>query len=86
MVTHTWNSCSAINPSKVHTHPEKWAAIYDAVPGEHLGVRCLAQEHLSHGIEGEEEHWTLTPPPTFPAGPRLIRPRLPFLTVSNTNY
>ncbi len=58
MVTHTLNSCSAINPSKVHTHPEKWAAIYDAVPGEHLEVRCLAQEHLSRGIEGEEEHRT----------------------------
>ncbi len=54
MVTHTRNLCSAFIPSKVHTHssehthtvnthPEQWAAIYAAVPGEQLGVRCLAQ-------------------------------------------
>ncbi len=60
MVTHTRNLCSAINPSKVHTHssehtytvnthPEQWAAIYAAAPGEQLGVR-----HLSRGIEGGE--------------------------------
>ncbi len=65
MVTHTRNLCSAINPSKVHTHssehthtvnthPEQWAAIYAAAPGEQLGVRCLAQGHLSRGIEGGE--------------------------------
>ena len=65
MVTHTQNSCSAFNPSKVHTHssehthtvnthPEQWAAIYAAAPGEQLGVRCLAQGHLSRGIEGGE--------------------------------
>ncbi len=64
-VTHTQNSCSAFNPSKVHTHssehthtvnthPEQWAAIYAAAPGEQLGVRCRAQGHLSHGIEAEE--------------------------------
>ncbi len=86
MVTHTLNSCSAFNPSKVHTHSsehthtmnthlEQWAAIYAAAPGEQLGVRCLAQGHLSCGIEGGE---TLNsgesavhsfPPPTIPAGP-----------------
>ncbi len=65
MVTHTRNSCSAYNPSKVrthssehthtvNTHPEQWAAIYAAAPGEQLGVRCLAQGHLSRGIEGGE--------------------------------
>ncbi len=37
----------------VNTHPEQWAAIYVAVPGEQLGVRCLTQGHLSRGIEGE---------------------------------
>ncbi len=54
MVTHSLNSCSAFIPSKVHTHisehthihrehthPEQWAAIYAAAPGEQLGVRCL---------------------------------------------
>ncbi len=82
MVTHTRNLCSAINPSKVHTHssehthtvnthPEQWAAIYAAAPGEQLGVRCLAQGHLSPGIEGEESAVHSLPPPTIPAGPRL---------------
>ncbi len=38
-----------------HTHTQQWAAIYAAVPGEQLGVRCLAQgSHLSCGIEGGE--------------------------------
>ncbi len=82
MVTHTWNLCSAFNPSKVHTHssehththtvnthPEQWAAIYAAAPGEQLGVRCLAQGHLSRGIEGGESAVHSLPPPTIPAGP-----------------
>ncbi len=78
MVTHTRNLCSAINPSKVHTHssehthlnthPEQWAAIYAAAPGEQLGVRCLAQGHLSRGIEGGESAGHSLPP-TIPAGP-----------------
>ncbi len=72
MVTHTRNLCSAFNPSKVHTHtvnthPEQWAAIYAAVPGEQLGVRCLAQGHLSRGIEGGESAVHSLPPPTIPA-------------------
>ncbi len=63
MVTHTRNLRSAFSPSKVHTavnthtvntHPEQWAAIYAAAPGEQLGVRCLAQGHLSRGIESGE--------------------------------
>ncbi len=64
-VTHTRNLCSAFNPHTVHTHssehthtvnthPEQWAAIYAAAPGEQLGVWCLAQGHLSRGIEGGE--------------------------------
>ncbi len=55
----------------VNTHPEQWAAIYVAVPGEQLGVRCLAQGHLSRGIEGGESAGYSLPPPTIPAGPRL---------------
>ncbi len=65
MVTHTRNSCSAINPSKVHTHssehthtvnthPEQWAAIYGVAPREQLWVRWIAEGHFSRGIEGEE--------------------------------
>ncbi len=45
----------------VNTHPEQWAANV-AAPGEHLGVRCLAQGHLSRGIEGGRECCTFTPP------------------------
>ncbi len=55
----------------VNTHPEQWAAIYAAAPREQLGVRCLAQGHLSRGIEGGESAGYLLPPPTVPAGPRL---------------
>ncbi len=81
MVTHTQNLCSAFNPSKVHTHssehthtvnthPEQWAAIYAVAPREQLGVQCLAQGHLSRGIEGGERTvHSLPPPPTIPAGP-----------------
>ncbi len=53
MVTHTQNLCSAINPSKVHTHtavnthPEQWAAIYAAAHGEQLGgFGALLKGHL----------------------------------------
>ncbi len=61
-----------MNTHTVNTHPEQWAAIYAAAPGEQLGVRCLAQGfHLSRGIEGEESAVHSLPPPTIPAGPRL---------------
>ncbi len=74
MVTHTWNLCSAFNPSKcthtvVNIHLEQWAA-NAAAPGDQLGVRCLAQgSHLSRGIEGGESAGYSLPPPTIPAGP-----------------
>ncbi len=74
MVTHTWNLCSAFNPSKcTHSseHLEQWAA-NAAAPGEQLGVRCLAQgSHLSHGIEGGESASYSLSPPTIPAGPEI---------------
>ncbi len=49
-----------------HTHTPwthiQWAANASA-PGEQLGVRCLAQGHLSRGVEGgERECWLFTPP------------------------
>ncbi len=53
----------------MNTHPEQWAAIYAAAPREQLGVQCLAQEHLSRGIEGGERAVHSLPPPTIPAGP-----------------
>uniref|UniRef100_A0A8C1VGY3 Kinesin-like protein n=1 Tax=Cyprinus carpio TaxID=7962 RepID=A0A8C1VGY3_CYPCA len=78
MVTHTPNSCSAFNPSKLHTrtmntHPEQWSA-----PVEQLGVRCLAQGHLSRGIAGPR-----LKPTTLGLGVQTltIRPRLMFVTL-----
>ncbi len=73
MVTHSRNLGSTFNPSKVHTHtmnthPEQWAVINAAAPWEQLVVRCLAQEHLSRGIEGGESAVHSLPPPTIPAG------------------
>ncbi len=37
--------------------------------GARGAVRCLAQGHLSRGIEGEESAEHSLPPPTIPAGP-----------------
>ncbi len=46
-------------------------------PGEQLGVRCLAQRHLSRGIEEGD-------PPTIPAGPEIRTHSLP--VTSPTRY
>ncbi len=51
----------------VNTHPEQWASIFVAAPGEQLGVRCLAQGHLSRGIEGGESAGHSLSPSTIPA-------------------
>ncbi len=68
MVTHTLNLCSTFNHPSEHT---PGAAIYAAAaPGQQLGVRCLAQGHLSHGIEGRESAVHSLPPPTIPAETR----------------
>ncbi len=58
----------------VNTHPEQWAAIYAAAPGEQLGVQCLAQGHLSRGIEGGE---STVQPLDYESDSLTIRPRLP---------
>ncbi len=71
-----------IYPSKVHTHssdhthtvnthPEQWAAIYAAAPGEQLGVRCLAQGHLVVVLKVEESAVHSLLPPTILAGQRF---------------
>ncbi len=52
----------------MYTHPEQWAAIYAAAPGEQLWVRHLSQGHLSRGIEGGESAGHSLPPPTISAG------------------
>ncbi len=82
MVTHTRNLCSASNTSKVHTHSSEHTHTVNTHPGAvaailccgargAVGVRCLAQGHLSRGIEGDEERCTSLPPPTIPADLRL---------------
>ncbi len=55
----------------MNTHPEQWAAIYAAAPGEQLGVRCLAQRHVCRGIEGGESAGHSLPSPTIPTGLRF---------------
>ncbi len=77
MVTHTRNWSSAFNPSKcthTHTHCEHAPGAVGShvtAPGEQLGVRCLAQGHLSHGIEGGESTVHSQSPPSIPAGPEI---------------
>ncbi len=53
-------------------------------PGEQLEVWCLAQGHLSHGIEGGESAGYSLPPPTIPAGPEIQTHNLPL--TSPTRY
>ncbi len=69
-LTHPTCTHTAVNTHThtVNTHPEQWAA-NAAAPGEQLGVRCLAQGHLSRGSEGEESTLHSLPPPTIPVGP-----------------
>ncbi len=67
MVTHTWNLCSAFTHPKcthtaVNTHPEQWAAIIAAAPGEQLGVRCLLKGTSVVVLRVERERCTFTPP------------------------
>ncbi len=59
-----------VNTHTVNTHPEQWAAIAPA-PGEQLGVQCLAQGHLSHGIEDGESAVHSQSPPSIPARPEI---------------
>ncbi len=56
LLTHPKCTHTAVNTHTTctHIHTEQWAATYAAAPGEQLGVRCLAQGHLSRGIEGGE--------------------------------
>ncbi len=78
-----------MNTHTVNTHLEQWASIYAAVPGEQLGVRCLAQGHLIRVNECEERALYIhPPPPTIPAElatfhykseSLTIRPRLPHI-------
>ncbi len=77
MVTHTRNWSSAFNPSKcTHTavsseHTPRAVGSHCSSAREQLGVRCLAQGHLSHGIEGGESAVHSQSPPSIPAGPEI---------------
>ncbi len=83
-----------------HTHREHtpWAvgSHLCCSAGEHLGVRCLAQGHLSRGIESGESavhslptrqslpDWDLTSQPfDYESDSPTIRPRLPEKNVSH---
>ncbi len=50
-----------VYPNGEHT-PEAVSSIYAVASGEQLGVRCLAQGHLSRGIEGGESAVHSLPP------------------------
>ncbi len=81
------------------THPELWAVIYAAAPGEQLGVRCLTQGHLRRGIEVGWLCCTFTHPTYNSCRPETrtcnllitsptlsIRPRLPQDTCTNPSH
>ncbi len=87
-LTHPKCTHTAVNTHTPWTHTRssgqpmlQWAA-NAAAPEEQLGVRCLAQGHLSRGIEGGRECCTFTPPHLQPplgykSDSLTIRPRLP---------
>ncbi len=53
------------NPSSSE-HTPGAVGSHVTAPGEQLGIRCLAQRHLSRGIEGGGERWLFTPPTNNP--------------------
>ncbi len=96
----TRNSCSAFNHSSAHTQREHTHTPWThTVVGSHsccsareqLGVRCLAQGHLSRGIEGGERALVIhsphllfllardsnSQPLVYESDSLTIRPRLP---------
>ncbi len=97
-LTHPKCTHTAVNTHThtVNTHLEQWAAIYAAAPGEQLGVQCLAQGHLSRGIEGGESavhsvHLQFLPaqdsnsqPFDYESDSLTIRPRLPLISMHLT--
>ncbi len=87
-LTHPKCTHTAVNTHThtVNTHPKQWVAIYAAAPGEQLGVRGLAQGHLSHSIGGGESAVHSLPPPTIPAGPRLEHKPLESNTLTITPW
>ncbi len=99
MVTHTWNLCSALtHPKYTHTAVHTHTVNTPGAVGSHLccGVRCLAQGHLSRGIEGGDRalyihspHLQILPARDSNSQPFdnvsnsvTIRPRLPQYQIS----
>ncbi len=68
MVTHTWNSCSAFNPSKVYTHSSEHTPggegshLCCGSPGSSLGFGALLKGTSIVVLRVERERWTFTPP------------------------
>ncbi len=69
----------------VNTHPEQSAAIYAAVPGEQLGVRCLAQGHLIVVLKVERVLVIHSPHRLSTIRPWLPSPVDCRMTLTNTN-
>ncbi len=75
-LTHPKCTHTAVN---THTHTYTYREHTPGAVGSYLccgaqgavGGSCLAQGHLSRGIEGGESAVHSLPPPTIPAGPRL---------------
>ncbi len=76
MGTHTQNLCSAINPSKVHTHSSEHTHTVNthpeqrAVPGSIRGFGALLKGSSVVVLRVERLLYINQPPP-IPAGPRL---------------
>ncbi len=75
----------ALHLTQQSAHTQQWTQTRSSgqpmlgIQGE-VGVRCLAQEHLSRGIEGGERAGYSLHPPTIPAKPEtqtlVLRVRL----------
>ncbi len=92
-LSHTWLYREYITSSEIYSlhfkpilsehTPEQWQPCYTSARGA-VGGSCLAQGHLSRGIEGEESAGHSLPPPTIPAGPEIQTHNLPL--TSPTRY
>ncbi len=85
MVTHTRNLWSAFTRAHTRMHARTRSSGQPFMllrPGSSWGVRCLAQAHLSHGIEGGESTVHSLPPPTIPAETQTRKLSITSLTLS----
>ncbi len=67
----THPSAQTLTHRLTHTHTHTHTRSSGQPMLQHPGLRCLAQGHLSRGIEGGESTGQPPPPPTIPDGPKL---------------